>query len=440
MTNVDLDQLSINTIRTLSMDAVQAANSGHPGTPMALAPVAYCLWQRFLRFDPERPDLAEPRSLRALDRPRLDAALLAAAPDGRQGGQSKVRDARASRRSRSTTSRRFRQLDSRCPGHPEYRWTSGVETTTGPLGQGVATSVGMAIAGALDGRALQPARLRDLFDFDVYALCGDGCMMEGICARSRVAGRAPASSRTCAGSTTTTASPSRATRARVHRRRRDALHRPTAGTSPASATPTTSPMLDTRVSNLPRDERPTDADHRRQPHRLRRADQAGHRSRARRAARRGRNPRDQALLRLARGRAVPRARRRARSTSPTGSARRGERCATRGWSASSATSASTRSSPRNSTGCSTASCPTAGTRDLPTFPADAKGRGRPRCSGKVLNAIAKNVPWLIGGSADLAPSTKTRLTFEGAGDFQAQQPGGRNIHFGVRETRDGRRS
>ena len=143
-----LDDLSINTIRTLAMDAVQQANSGHPGTPMALAPVAYCLWQRFLRFDPEPSDLAQPRPFRLVGRPCIDAAVLDAPPDRCQGGQPEVRNARAICRWRWTTSSISASSKANAPGHPEYRWTSGVETTTGPLGQGVATSVGMAIAGA----------------------------------------------------------------------------------------------------------------------------------------------------------------------------------------------------------------------------------------------------------------------------------------------------
>ena len=174
----DLDQLCINTIRTLSIDAVQQANSGHPGTPMDAAPTVYCLWQRVLRYDPEDPGLAEPRPLRAVQRPRLAmlysliylAGIKAANPTYEQVGRPAVTldDLKA-----------FRQAGSRCPGHPEYGWTSGVEATTGPLGQGVATSVGMAIA----ERWLAATYNRpgfELFDYNVYALCGDGCLMEGV--------------------------------------------------------------------------------------------------------------------------------------------------------------------------------------------------------------------------------------------------------------------
>src|SRR6201988_3480199 len=174
-----MDLTSINTIRTLSMDAVQAANSGHPGTPMALAPVAYCLWQQFLRFDPADP--VRPNRDRFVLSIGHASMLLysllhltgvrAVSKDYKILGEPSVPlDAIKS----------FRQLDSRCPGHPEYRWTSGVETTTGPLGQGVATSVGIAMGRQwLAARYNRPG-FENLFDFNVYALCGDGCMMEGI--------------------------------------------------------------------------------------------------------------------------------------------------------------------------------------------------------------------------------------------------------------------
>ena len=176
MLDKQLDQLCINTIRTLSMDAVQAANSGHPGTPMALAPVAYCLWNRFLRFDPDDPIWGNRdrfvlsighASMLLYSLLHLCGVKAVNAKYERLGHLSVTLD----------DIKRFRQLKSKCPGHPEYRWTSGVEMTTGPLGQGVATSVGMAIA----ERWMAAHFNRDdfpLFDYHVYALCGDGDMME----------------------------------------------------------------------------------------------------------------------------------------------------------------------------------------------------------------------------------------------------------------------
>src|SRR5260221_2016602 len=172
------DMLCINTIRTLSMDAVQQANSGHPGTPMAMAPIVYSLWQRALRFDPEHPiwPNRDRFVLSAGHASMLLYSLLhlcgvkAVNPKYEVLGELSVK---------LDDIKHFRQLDSKCPGHPEYRWTTGVETTTGPLGQGVATSVGMAIAGRwLAARYNRPDY--PLFDYDVYALGGDGCMMEGI--------------------------------------------------------------------------------------------------------------------------------------------------------------------------------------------------------------------------------------------------------------------
>ncbi len=173
-----IEQLAVNTIRTLSMDAVQAANSGHPGTPMALAPVAYRLWQDYLRFDPELPVWAN-RDRFVLSVGHASALLYSMLhlagvksvnPDYEIVGEPAVS---------LEDLRRFRQLDSKCPGHPEYRWTSGVECTTGPLGTGIATSVGMAIAGLWQAATFNRPGYK-LFDYDVYALCGDGCLMEGV--------------------------------------------------------------------------------------------------------------------------------------------------------------------------------------------------------------------------------------------------------------------
>src|SRR6266496_205596 len=175
---IPIDQLSINTIRTLSMDAVQAANSGHPGTPMALAPLVYCLWQRRLRFDPDNPIWvnrdrfvlsAGHASMLLYSILHLTGVKAVNAKYERLGELSVKLD----------DIKHFRQLESKCPGHPEYRWTSGVETTTGPLGQGVATSVGMAIAGRWLAEHFNRPGF-EMFHYDVYALGGDGCMMEGV--------------------------------------------------------------------------------------------------------------------------------------------------------------------------------------------------------------------------------------------------------------------
>src|SRR3989440_6623087 len=178
MSASDLERLTINTIRTLAMDAVQAAKSGHPGTPMAMAPVVYCLWQEFLRFDPDDP-IWPNRDRFVLSMGHASMLLYSMLA---LAGVKAV-NAKYERLGQLALTlddiKRFRQLDSKAPGHPEYRWTSGVEATTGPLGQGVATSVGMAIAGRWMARYFNRPGF-DLFDYDIYALCGDGCMMEGI--------------------------------------------------------------------------------------------------------------------------------------------------------------------------------------------------------------------------------------------------------------------
>src|ERR1700735_109549 len=176
--SASIDQLSINTIRTLAMDAVQQANSGHPGTPMAMAPVAYCLWQHFLRFDPNDP-IWPNRDRFVLSIGHASMLLYsllhltkvkAVNPEYETLGEVSVP---------LEDLKNFRQLDSKCPGHPEYRWTSGVETTTGPLGQGFANSVGMAIAGKWQAAHFNRPEFT-MFDYNVYALGGDGCMMEGV--------------------------------------------------------------------------------------------------------------------------------------------------------------------------------------------------------------------------------------------------------------------
>jgi transketolase len=171
----DLDQLAINTIRTLSIDAVEKAQSGHPGTPMSMAPVAYTLWQRFLRFDPADPvwPNRDRFVLSAGHASMLLYSLLHLAGVRQVDADYNLLDEPAVSLHEIE---RFRQLHSRTPGHPEYRWTSGVETTTGPLGQGIATSVGMALASKWQGERFGA----ELFDFDVYSIAGDGCLMEGV--------------------------------------------------------------------------------------------------------------------------------------------------------------------------------------------------------------------------------------------------------------------
>ena len=424
-----LDAICINTIRTLSMDAVQAADSGHPGTPMALAPVAYCLWQRFLRFDPEDP-IWPNRDRFVLSNGHASMLLYsllhlcgvkAVNPQYETLGELSVK---------LDDIKRFRKLDSKCPGHPEYRWTSGIETTTGPLGQGIATSVGMAIARKWMAQYFNRPGF-DMFDYRIYALCGDGCLMEGISSESAsLAGHLKLSNLcwmydnnkiTIEGRTDLAFSEDVATRfigygwnvLRVgDANDLDMLERAFT-TFISTADRPTLIIVDSHIAYGSPNKQDTHAAHGEPlgeeeirltkrnygwpedakflvPDGVREHFQAM-------MGKRGRHGREEWMAKFAGyGRQYPEL--------ADQLDRMQHRRLPEGWD-----------------------------QDLPTFPADAKGLASRDSSGKVLNAIAKHVPWLIGGSADLAPSTKTRLTFDGAGDFAAGSYGGRNFHFGIRE-------
>src|SRR6267143_1135886 len=285
-TNTQIDLLSINTIRSLSMDGVQKANSGHPGTPMALAPAAYILWQKFLRYDPEDP-LWPNRDRFVLSNGHASMLLYSLIHLAGIRAVNKKGEVLPEPSLSIDDLKRFRQIDSKTPGHPEYGVATGVETTTGPLGQGVATSVGMAIAGKWLGANFNRPGF-ELFDYNVWVFCGDGDLMEGVSSEAAsLAGHLKLSNLCWLY---------------------DNNHITIEG------------KTDLAFSE------------------------------------------DVAL-----------------------------RFKSYGW-------------------------------DVKHVP-DAND----------VEALAKNVPWLMGGAADLYPSTKTRLTFEGAGDFQPDQYQGRNFHFGIRE-------
>ncbi|MGE5193432.1 MAG: transketolase, partial [Deltaproteobacteria bacterium] len=178
MTTSNLDQLCINTIRTLAMDAVQQANSGHPGSPMGMAPMAYLLWQRFLRFDPADP-IWPNRDRFVLSAGHASMLLYSLLHLAQVKAVNRKYEVPGDPSVTLDDIKHFRQLDSKCPGHPEYRWTSGVETTTGPLGQGAANSVGMALAGRWMASVFNRPDF-EMFNYRVYAVLGDGCMMEGV--------------------------------------------------------------------------------------------------------------------------------------------------------------------------------------------------------------------------------------------------------------------
>jgi transketolase len=427
-TTQDADTAAINTIRALCMDAVQKANSGHPGTPMGVAPVAYTLWQRFLRFDPSDP-IWPNRDRFVLSEGHASALLWSLLH--LTGVRAVDPDYEVLHRAAVTLEdlKNFRQLGSRCPGHPEYRWTSGVETTTGPLGQGVATSVGMAIA----GRWLAERYNRDdaaIFDFDVYALAGDGCMMEGVASEAAslaghlrlanlcwiydsnrvsieghtdIAFTEDVAARFIAyGWNITTVADANDTES-IER----ALHTFKAETSRPTLIVVHSHIgYGSPVQDSPKAHgEPLGAE-------------------GVRAAKRFFGLPEDADFYIPDG--VP-------ETFAAGIGTRG-RAAREAWEAMferyrkdypELADEVERIQRRD--------LPDGWEEALPVFPPDPKGIATRDSSGRVLNAVAQVVPWLVGGAADLAPSTKTRLVFGEAGDFQAGQEQGRNLHFGVRE-------
>ncbi len=424
----DLETLSINTIRTLSMDAVQAANSGHPGTPMSMAPVVYTIWQKLLNFDPADPIWPN------RDRFVLSighASMLLYSILHLTGVKSVTTKYTIEGEPAVTLDsiKKFRQLDSKCPGHPEYHWTSGIETTTGPLGQGCANSVGIAIAGKWLGAHYNKPGF-DMVDYRVYTLCGDGDMMEGISGEAAsLAGHLKLSNLcwiydsnriTIEGHTDLAFSEDTGKRFEAYGW--NVLHVEDANDTAAlqkaldNFKKTTDKPTFIVVKSIIGWGSPNKADTHgahgeplgeneikltkevygwpdekfHVPNGVYDHFQSG-------IGARGKSAREAWYKLLEEYR-----------KSHPDLADQLERIQRRdlpdGWD-----------------------------KDIPEFPADPKGMAGRDASGKVLNAIAKNLPWIIGGSADLAPSTKTRLTFEGAGDFEAATYGGRNFHFGIRE-------
>jgi transketolase len=424
-----LDQLAINTIRTLSMDAVQAANSGHPGTPMALAPVAYCLWQRFLRFDPDDPiwPNRDRFVLSAGHASMLIYSLLhlagvkAVNPQYERLGELSVK---------LEDIKRFRQLDSKCAGHPEYRWTSGIETTTGPLGAGVATSVGMAIAGRWQASYFNRPGF-DMFDYDVYAIAGDGCMMEGISGEAAsLAGHLKLSNLcwiydnnkiTIEGHTEWAFSEDVATRFIAYgwnvTRVGDAndlemLERAFTTFKKERERPTLI-IVDSHIAWGSPNKQDTHAAH---------GEPLGEEE-IKLTKRNYGWPEDAKFL-------VPEG---VREHFAAGMGARGKDLRTKWLALFEQYRGKYPDLADQGYRMQRRELPAGWDKNLTPFPPDPKGAAGRDASGKVLNTLAQNVPYLLGGSADLAPSTKTRLTFEGAGDFEAHSYNGRNFHFGIRE-------
>ncbi len=429
ITEAQLDLLCINTIRTLAMDAVQQAKSGHPGTPMALAPLVYTIWNQVMNFDPADPIW-----------PNRDRFVLS---NGHASmlqwsilhlTQTQAVNAEYETLGKPSVTlddiRRFRQWGSKAPGHGEYHWVSGVETTTGPLGQGVATSVGMAI-----GEKWLAARYNrpdfEIFNYRIYTVCGDGCMMEGIASEAASLAGHLGLDNLCwiydnnhisiEGDTRITFTEDIAARfmgygwnvlrvgdANDLDRIRQALD-----TFQATKGRPTFIILDSHIGYG-------------SPHKQDTAEAHG-------------EPLGDEEIRLTkRAYGWPED---AKFLVPGGvyehfAAGVGARGAKGRKEWEELFEAYSGKYPELGTEIGQMlrrDLPASWDRNLPVFPPDAKGIAGRDASSKVLNVLAQNIPWFLGGSADLAPSNKTRLTFEGAGDFQAATPSGRNLHFGIRE-------
>jgi transketolase len=429
MTDQELDQLSINTIRTLSIDAVQQAKSGHPGTPMALAPLVYTIWNRVMQFDPEDP-IWPNRDRFVLSNGHASMLLWsvlhlsgtkAVNADYERLGQPSVT---------LEDIKRFRQIDSKAPGHPEYHWVSGVETTSGPLGQGVATSVGMAIAQKwLASRYNRPGF--DLFDYRIYAVCGDGCMMEGISSEAASLAGHLALGNLCwvydnnhitiEGNTRITFTEDIAARFQGYGwnvlRVGDANDIERIETALQVFKRTTDRptfiILDSHIGYG-------------SPHKQDTAEAHGEplgEEEIRLTKRSYGWPEDAKFL-------VPDG---VREHFAAGIGAHGAKARSQWADLLASYAIKNPELAKEIDLMQRRELPLGWDQNLPVFPADPKGIAGREASGKVLNVLAQNIPWFLGGSADLGPSNKTTLKFEGAGDFQPDNPSGKNLHFGIRE-------
>jgi transketolase len=428
-TDVNVDQLAINTIRTLSMDAVQQAKSGHPGTPMALAPMVYTLWNRVMRFDPQDP-IWPNRDRFVLSNGHASMLLWsilhltqtqAVNSDYEKLGQPSVT---------LDDIRHFRQLDSKAPGHPEYRWVSGVETTSGPLGQGVATSVGMAIAQKWLASHYNRSGF-EIFDYNIYAVCGDGCMMEGISSEAAsLAGHLGLDNLcwiydnnriTIEGNTNITFTEDVAARFLAYgwnvlsvgdANDIDRIEHAFDVFQKTKGRPTFI-VLDSHIGYGSPNKQDTASAH---------GEPLGEEE-IRLTKRRYGWPEDAKFL-------VPDG---VYDHFTAGVGTRGAH-AHREWTELFNQYRTNFPELANEVELmQRRELPAGWDRNLPVFPADPKGIAGRDASSKVLNVLAQSIPWFLGGSADLGPSNKTTLTYEGAESLQADTPGGKNLHFGIRE-------
>jgi transketolase len=429
VTIAEMDKLCINTIRCLAMDAVQQADSGHPGTAMALAPVTYTLWQKFLRFDPGDP-IWPNRDRFVLSGGHVSTLLYsmlhltqvkAVNPEYEVPGQVSVT---------LDDIKRFRQLNSKCAGHPEYRWCSGIEATTGPLGHGLAMSVGMAMAGRWMAAHFNRPNF-EMFNYDVYTTCGDGDMMEGVASEAAsLAGHLKLSNLcwmydnnkiTIEGNTSWAFTEDVATRfigygwnvTRVgDANDLEMLERALNVFKKTTDRPTLI-IVDSHIAYGAPNKQDTSAAH-------------------------GEPLGEEEIKLTKRNYGWPEDK---KFYVPDGvydhfkdvTGKRGHEAREKWIALFNSYKVQHPALAEDLYRMQHRQLPEGWDKKIVAFPADAKGMASRESSGKVLNMVAQGVPWLIGGAADLFPSTKTRLTFEGAGDFLAENYGGRNLHFGIRE-------
>jgi transketolase len=429
LTQTEMDQLCINTIRTLSIDAVQQAKSGHPGTPMALAPLVYTLWNRVMRFDPRHP-IWPNRDRFVLSNGHASMLLWSLLHLTRTLAVNAEYETLGCPSVTLDDIRNFRQLDSKAPGHPEYHWVSGVEATTGPLGQGVAMSVGMAIAEKWLASRYNRREMK-IFDYNIYAVCGDGCMMEGVASEAASMAGHLGLDNLCwiydnnhisiEGDTSITFTEDVAARflaygwnvlrvgdandtgriehaLEVFRKTKD---RPTFI------------ILDSHIGYGSPNRQDTAAAH---------GEPLGE-DEVRLTKRSYGWPVDAKFF-------VPES---VYEHFEAGVGTRGAEAREEWGRLFDAYRAKYAGLALEIEMMQRRELPPGWDHNLPVFPADAKGIAGREASGKVLNVLAQNIPWFLGGSADLGPSTKTLLNFPGAGDLERDNPGGRNLHFGIRE-------
>jgi transketolase len=429
MTQTDVDQLCINTIRTLSIDAVQQAKSGHPGTPMALAPLVYTIWNRVMRFDPRDP-IWPNRDRFVLSNGHASMLLWSVLHLTR----TQAVDADYEILGRPSVSlddiRNFRQLDSKAPGHPEYHLVSGVETTSGPLGQGVATSVGMAIGQKwLASHYNQPGF--EVFNYNIYTVCGDGCMMEGVASEAAsLAGHLGLDNLcwiydnnhiTIEGNTRITFTEDVAARFLAYgwnvlrvgdANDTDRIEHDLEVFRKTKDRPTFI-VLDSHIGYGSPNRQDTAEAH---------GEPLGEEEV--RLTKRSYGWPEDAKFYIPDG---------VYEHFEAGVGARGAQARQEWMRLFAAYRAKYPELAIEIDQMQRRELPAGWDRNLPTFPADAKGIAGREASGKVLNVLAQNIPWFLGGSADLGTSNKTTFTYPGAGDIQANSPGGKTLHFGIRE-------